>query len=509
MQKNSILVLMLFCFAASYAQSELLPLNNNKSIPIERAFFSQNENSFLSIKPIIKSDLSDFFRVDSVWYKLPRDQKLISKFKHPVWWKKLRTDDLIHYAHPNLSININPIINFSIGKSGDTQSLMVNTRGFDLYGSLGKHIYFVSGFYENQAFFPTYYSQFVKDNRVVPGQGRMRIYKDRGFDYSQSYGFVFYKPVKAFGLQIGHGKTYIGDGYRSVIMSDESFNMPYFKLVTTLSKFRITHQFNLYQNARNEDGNTEIHNRRYGSTISLSYIMSRFAEFSLIESIVWKGKQENHYMPSLVAYSPLPFTNTIAYGMDYPTANALIGVNLRFKISKGVVAYGQWLADGEKKQAYQVGLKLYNIGKLPLFARIELNHVDEAVYTSSDYQSYVNYNQFIAHPLGNDFDEIIGELNTELKDFTLQYRIQLASSSSYEILAINYSNFDYSTEKLSEPAQIQNHEFSISFLVNPAYNLRIYGTYRHRNVEFQNINIKESFYFLGIKSSMVNQYDFF
>ena len=58
-----------------------------------------------------------------------------------------------------------------------------------------------------------------------------------------SSGYVTYRANKMFAVQVGHGKHFIGDGYRSLLLSDNTFNYPFLRIQTTFGKVQYT---NLY-----------------------------------------------------------------------------------------------------------------------------------------------------------------------------------------------------------------------------------------------------------------------
>ena len=118
-----------------------------------------------------------------------------------------------------------------------------NTRGYIIEGDLGQKISFFSSFRENQAVFPSYIHEYVLSNKVVPGQGYAREFKDTGFDYAMASGYFGIKPAKNFVVQFGHGKHFIGDGYRSLLLSDNAFNYPFLRIQTSFWKMQYT---NLY-----------------------------------------------------------------------------------------------------------------------------------------------------------------------------------------------------------------------------------------------------------------------
>ena len=46
-----------------------------------------------------------------------------------------------------------------------------------------------------------------------------------------------------FAIQFGHGKHFIGDGYRSLLLSDNAFNYPFLRIQTSFWRVQYT---NLY-----------------------------------------------------------------------------------------------------------------------------------------------------------------------------------------------------------------------------------------------------------------------
>ena len=131
-------------------------------------------------------------------------------------------------------------MNFSFGRElNEDQNLFTNTRGFMVESNLGDNLSFSSSFFENQSIFPNYLNSYIKQNKVVPGQGYARTFKENGFDYAMASGYVSYRSDKFFSVQFGHGKHFIGDGYRSLFLSDNSFNYPYLMIQTDLGKYNI------------------------------------------------------------------------------------------------------------------------------------------------------------------------------------------------------------------------------------------------------------------------------
>ena len=59
------------------------------------------------------------------------------------------------------------------------------------------------------------------------GIGRAKNFKNYGTDASLANGYLSYSPNKYINFQIGHGRHFFGDGYRSHLISDYAPDYPY------------------------------------------------------------------------------------------------------------------------------------------------------------------------------------------------------------------------------------------------------------------------------------------
>ncbi len=507
-------ILLLFLALYTQAQQTNIPLDFQSQNNIEKELLRSNSLTFTSQRPLLYSNLHKIINVDSMVNMEGRDSIIITKLKHPSWWRKLRTEDLIIVKKNGFILKINPLMNFASGSSDfDKKKLMINSRGVDITGSLGKKFSFGSGVYESQAIFSNYYSEFIKDRAVVPGQGRVRLYKENGYDFSQAYGYLSFSPSGNINFQMGHGKHFIGEGYRSLILSDNSFNMPYAKLSVKRKRMRYTNLIVAYQNTKIADGTSEISNRKYGSYTSLDFLIGKFMEIGLTESIVWGRKDSLSYFPNLNLYNPIILFRTFQYGMDGEN-NVLLALNTKIKISKSIVSYGQFIFDNNDKTAYQIGVKWFDVFKTKLFVQLEYNSVQPYTYTSWSKQSFTHYNQEIAHPLGANFSELFCRFKYKWKDVLISYQYNLASrrlNENFEAYGSNifipYLSSDET--QINKKEQIVNHSFTLAYLINPVSNLQLYFEARIRNWSIPNTSEKENIWLFGIKTNLQNLYSDF
>ena len=100
-----------------------------------------------------------------------------------------------------------------------------------LSGKLDSKIYFNSCFTESQAIFPENIKKYFDEFGVIPGYGRIKPLSRSGeFDFGAAYGNIAVKACKFLDISLGYDKLFIGDGYRSLILSDFSAPMMYAKL---------------------------------------------------------------------------------------------------------------------------------------------------------------------------------------------------------------------------------------------------------------------------------------
>jgi hypothetical protein len=148
-------------------------------------------------------------------------------------------------------LTISALGHLSVGRDLlDTSNLNLfqNTRGVLVEGDLFKNFSFSTSFFENQARFSAFESQFVADhgemytywygyqqqNGVVPGAARTKPFKVNAFDYAYAIGSLIYKPIKRLSIVAGNNQQFIGSGYRSMLLSDNYF--PHNVCMTSVTK---------------------------------------------------------------------------------------------------------------------------------------------------------------------------------------------------------------------------------------------------------------------------------
>ncbi|HLC83941.1 MAG TPA: hypothetical protein VJI69_08925, partial [Bacteroidia bacterium] len=375
-------------------------------------------------------------------------------------YRKLKRESflIVNDTADKFHLAVDPLFNLVIDNRGEalykTIPLCINTRGFLVRGSIGKKFSFESSFYENQATYAKYIDNYIDGTNdlfpqtanyqydVIPGQGRAKKFKKNGYDYAMASGYVSYSPIKMFNFQVGHGKHFVGDGCRSLILSDNAFNYPYARITTTYKNIQYTNLYTSFMNLTDGGVTTppnveRLFQKKIGSFQFLSANLFHRLQLGLFQGMIWEAADTmNRQHTNFHTYDPIIGVSALAYELDNEKNNVLMGATLKLKITKSISLYGQFMMDdmslyaGSKKNkyGYQAGFKYFDLFTVKnLHIQAEYNSVRPYAYAAENpYQSYTHYNQALAHPLGANFTEMVGFINYRLRDFFIQIKANYA-----------------------------------------------------------------------------------
>lgn len=516
----------------AYGQAELWPIShdlNNKAG--KKIYFRDSLRNHTALQSYFVDDLSDTSDRDSLFQSLfPAAKEWQSKN----WlYRKLFTEHLIEVKNADYSFYADFLPDLQIGKQGN-KNLWLNTRGVQVGGKIGKKFAFYSYFFENQGSFAQYYTFYSFNNKVVPGQGRTRPFGNDGLygalDYNYSGGSISYTPSKYVNFQMGYDKNFIGDGYRSLLLSDNAFNYPFFKITATLGRVRymaMWAQFIDFSDHEFGPVDTPLP-KKYGVFHYLSWNATDRLSLGLFENVMWANRGfEAGYLNPIIFLRPVEFANG-------SPDKALLGLNASYKIADRYVAYGQFMLNEFRakdvfsgkghwanKQGGQLGIKGFDIFNVNnLYAQVEMNRVRPYSYSANDhFKNYGHYNQPLAHPFGANFQEWLGIVNYRYKRFDA--RLQLTSATyGLDPEGMNYGKDiykSYETRPSDEGLFIGNGiktkllytNATLAYVLNPKNNLRLEIGYTYRKESNSQINDKQQMINIGLRSSFRNLYSDF
>lgn len=419
------------------------------------------------------------------------------------WLRRKITDEhLLQFKTADYNLYADFLPDLQVGQEfQDGTSTWRNTRGFQFGGTLGKKFSFYTNGYENQAVFSNYLTRFINANKVVPSEMSGKL-DHRVKDWAYVTALISYTPNKFLNLALGYDKNFIGDGYRSMLLSDVAANYSFARIRATVGNVQYQTIF-AYMVDNGAPALTE--DRRLGSRgkwNAMHYIdwnVNNRLSLGLFQAVTWadaepEGKRgfDFNYVHPFVFLRPIEGANSSS------PDKLRLGLNAKYELLEKTAVYGQFMLEEftareafagngywANKWALQLGLRgadLFKVERLNYLA--EFNTARP--YTYSHFQritSYSGMSQPLAHPLGANFREFIGLLNYSYKRFDLQakgiyarYGLDPEGQNygsniflSYETRASEYGNHIGQGLKTN----LSYLEGTLSYLLNPKYNLRL------------------------------------
>jgi hypothetical protein len=275
--------------------------------------------------------------------------------------------------------------------------------------------------------------------KIIPGFGIAKQIKNNIFSFSGFVGSFIYKPQNYIWFEIGNDKTFFGDGYRSLLLSDNSSPYPYFKTSVEIWKVKY-----IYMIAKQRDFDARYSNSitnlfpKYTYTHYLSFNLLKRFNFSMFETVVSSpyDSLNAHRGIELNYLNPVIFFRSIEMSLGSPD-NVLVGFTSHIKLFKSTMIYGQAFIDEfiishiissdeywDEKYGIQAGYKCYNtFGIKNLYTQIEINAVRPYTYSHQNpIRAYTNTLQPLAHPLGANFIEKLAIISYSFDNFFAQIK---------------------------------------------------------------------------------------
>ena len=533
-----------------YQQIVNLPYQNKQAssalnIPLSHEFYSRFDgemnlvgtNSHTASKPLKFTEVQPYYDIAEESEKLFYDKK--------TWFgRKFFNENTARVQGENYWFTFDIAADLQVGRDFEENfNTYNNTRAGIIQGGLGEKLNFYSVIYESQGKFAGYYNDLARSlgregtsGVVVPGRGIGEPFRGSGFDYPVVEGYLNYEATEFLDFQFGTGNNFIGDGYRSLFLSDNASPNSYFKMNTTFWKFKYT---SIWSTPRNLNMLTEggAYTTKYVATHYLSYNVTERLNIGLFESALFESEANRGFDWNFL--NPVIFYNMVEYATGTRAGKSMIGLSYKYKWTDKFNTYGQVLIDElsvedvtamdkswKNKFGLQMGFKYFDAFKVKnLYVQMEYNQVRPYTYSHNTLSlHYTHNNQSMAHLWGANFREIMlitryrkdrfyghakfifGERGFEPFEDSDPFFGSSLFGDERNLVRENGVNIGQGNRANSYYA-----EFEVGYLVNPTTNLKLYLNLIQRKFDIAENNARNfdrniTWVNLGFRTDIFNWY---
>lgn len=519
--KYKLLFILFFLAEISLFAQENLPLSHTYNAYRAEYLDRINVNFHTSVKPYLSSEINAL-RTRSVFSGDTIDN-----------WNYQFANELFHKdtSISDWSWNVSPVLRgiYSLDGVNDTSYF---GRGIGLSASISyrEKLSFHAEVVTDNSPWPTYVDSMIHPYGIIPSYGIAHP-TSQGYSFTMPGGYVSWSPHTIFNFQAGYGKHFWGDGYRSLLLSDNSYNYPYFKATATFWRVKYSVLYTMMKDITGTNGDPSLFRNKYSTLHYLDWNISKRVSLGIFESVVWRAKDTLLNRGYDVNYlNPFVFFRPVEYSQG-SSDNVLIGLNLKVNITDHYLIYGQMILDEfllkeikadsgwwANKYGFQIGAKAFSpFGIEHLQLQAEYNFVRPFTYSHrSSIESYSHYGAPLAHPLGANFKEGVFIIRYFLKRFSFEEKCVVAHYGtdqlglsyggdplkSYSLRVGDYHNFI--GQGLSN--DLIYNELKVSYVLDQKSDLRLFTAYTFRSLNQGSNKDQFSMISFGLSAWLYNQY---
>ncbi len=416
--------------------------------------------------------------------------------------ERILKQHLFEISGDNYQLTISPVLDFSLGKDiSDTakRRLFQNTRGIFIEGDLMKNFSFSTSIYENQARFTRYESAFYESigelypnqttgvyttqNAVIPGSARSKPFKGDGFDYAYAMGNIVYRPLRQLAISAGNTAQFIGDGYRSMLLSDNALPAPFFRIDYKINQrweFNYLRRRSMNFMRKAVYNTVEAYYEPKGTSVNyLTFHATKNVTLSLFESAMWfRGDSLSATPINPMYFNPIPLLNGLI--VKDSLVSQQFGLNVSLVANERQRFYGQFVVANYslKSFAAQAGYRCYLGKKSFSMLQIEYNYAAKNMYVASNIRlNYIHGNVALAHPKGNGFQEIVVRYTYDKNRWYADLRTNIYLLKGYRSSAL----LPVPKEQLAIDGTLFLHHIECGYRLNRKMNLCFFvsGDFRY------------------------------
>ena len=510
------LILTLIASAHAFAQTTYLPLGTDEYHLLDRleALSGKLNSDFSStLKPVSRKEAMSFLHQLSKAYTFGQsslsdidnynisralsisgewittadgDDGAIDSKKPVLKYFYQKQPDLLHIHTDNFFLVVNPVIYFHAAYERSQKDIKyINLRGLEVRGRISNRIGFYTMLGDNQEKQLSYIQAWKSRNQASPGNDYFAL-RSGVDDIFLARGYFDFNAINDhLNVTFGYDKNFIGDGMRSLFLSDEGAAATFLRLRSRLGKL---HYQNLFMELINDytRGYDRILPKKYASLHQINMDITPWLNLGIFESTVF-AKADHFNVGYLI---PVIFYRTLAQATGSSDKTA-IGINFKAIALKTLQLYGQGyfngvdlstIGKGDWRNQYgiQLGLQYFNAFTLSnLDIRAEANIVRPFTYAAQDSVSnYTHYNQALAHPMESSFAEWIGVARYQpVKKLCITAKGIVTSRGTDSAATLNFGNdihksFESRTEAATYGLISGTRLNSIYMNLNVAYEIR-------------------------------------
>lgn len=398
----------------------------SRKIAVEAAERADSLNKFYPYDYVYKLSKTDEYNLHSLlmdnseWVTSSKED---FKSKHPLWNTIYKTkSNFLEVNEKDFFLAVNPVLQEQQSyETGNSERVFLNSKGLTFRGLIGNHVGFSSYITDNQERGPAFFQSRVTASGypAVPGIGYYKPFKETAFDYFDARGYIVFDVWKYFTFQFGYDKNFIGNGYRSLLLSD--YSAPYLFLKINTRVWKLNYQVIFMELISQHLPGDYQYPKKYAAVHHLSINATKWLNLGMYDNVVFS--RANYFDFSYL--NPVIFLVAAQQENGSPDKTT-VGFDFKANVGHATQFYGQFLinefvlhevlhySDGwwGNKQGLQLGFKYINVFEIKgLDLQLETNLVRPYTYSHNDtVANYSHYNQPLAHPLGANFNEFIGIL---------------------------------------------------------------------------------------------------
>lgn len=515
-----------------------IPFTHQKYVDYEFAMHKANGTHTAS-KPYLYSEVNKH-------YNLTEEKKKFLKPEIKTWvGNKIWNEHLLQVKHKDYWLTLDFLLDVQLGKdNSNIDYTFNNSRVLTVNGGLGDKFSYSATIYESQGRFAEYVNSFISNpalttrplfsDGLVLGRGKAKGFKTDAYDYPVAEGYLSYTPNKFMQFQFGNGKNFIGDGYRSFILSDVSSPTTFLKMKVDFWKIQYSNvwMWNTEPSLVSASNPTE-HARKYVAAHYLSINLTNRLNIGFFETAISTGEQgfDAGFL------NPIMFYRAVEFNRGEDAGNAIIGLTGKYKLNNNISLYSQLIIDEfsvgnlndlgkwQNKFAYQIGAKYFNAFKVEnLFLQLEYNVARPYTFAhKSPALNYGNYSQPLGHLWGANFWEAIAIARYKKDRWSGSAKVILGKKGfDYQDQAVSYGGDIYQSyedrfgDVGNELAQGNTANIFIldiegNYLLNPSNNLSLYSglSYRSFSPKVSLTGFPEGntiWFSVGLKADLFNRY---